>query len=48
MQIDTVTHPPIKLKPYKTPLQSRDIIDKAVDDMLEVIVEKKMVLKGFV
>ena len=35
MTIDTGDHPPIKLKPYRTPLNKRHIVEKAVDDMLE-------------
>jgi hypothetical protein len=35
MRIDTGDHPPIKLKPYRTPLNKRETVDKAVDDMLE-------------
>lgn len=35
MKIDTGDHPPIRLKPYRTPLNQRPVVDKAVDDMLE-------------
>ena len=35
MKIETGDHPPIKLRPYRTPLNTRKIIDKAVDEMLE-------------
>ncbi|MEW8548463.1 MAG: reverse transcriptase domain-containing protein, partial [Candidatus Thiodiazotropha sp.] len=34
MKIETGDHPPIKLRPYRTPLNTRKIIDKAVDEML--------------
>ena len=34
MSIDTSDHPPIKLKPCRTPFAKRKIIDKAIDDML--------------
>ncbi len=34
MKIDTGDVPPIRLKPYRTPLHNREIIDKAIDDML--------------
>ena len=34
MKIDTGDDKPIKLKPYKTPLNKRPIVDKAIDDML--------------
>lgn len=35
MKIDTGDHPPIRLKPYRTPLTQRPVIDKAIDDMLK-------------
>ena len=35
MRIDTGNHPPIKLKPYRTQINNRKIIDKAVDEMLD-------------
>lgn len=35
MKIDTGNHSPIKMKPYRTPLNKRKIIDKAIDDMLD-------------
>ncbi|CAC5366889.1 unnamed protein product [Mytilus coruscus] len=35
MRIDTGDHPPVKLKPYRTPLHKREIADKAIIDMLE-------------
>lgn len=35
MKIDTGNHPPIKMKPYRTPLNKRKIEDKAIDDMLD-------------
>lgn len=34
MKIDTGDHPPIKMKPYRTPLNKRKIVDRAIDDML--------------
>ena len=34
MKIDTGEHPPIKLKPYRTQLNNRKVIDKAIDEML--------------
>ena len=34
MSIDTGNHPPIKLRPYRTPFAKHQIIDKVVDDML--------------
>ena len=35
MKLDTGHHPPIKLKPYRTQLNNRKVIDKAVDEMLD-------------
>lgn len=35
MKIDTGDHPPIKLRPYRTPINNRPIVDKAIDEMLE-------------
>ena len=35
MKIDTGDHPSIKLRPYRTPLNNRKIVDKAVDEMME-------------
>ena len=35
MTIDTGNNPPIKLKPYRTPLLKRKIVDDAIDDMLQ-------------
>ncbi|MES9879659.1 MAG: reverse transcriptase family protein, partial [Sedimenticola sp.] len=35
MKIDTGNSPPIKLRPYRTPLNNRKVIDKAVDEMLD-------------
>jgi len=32
--IDTGDHPPIKLRPYRTPLNNKVFIDKAIDEML--------------
>lgn len=34
MKIDTGNCEPIKLKPYRTPLDKRQLVDKAIDDML--------------
>ena len=34
MNIDTSNHPPIKLRPCRTPLAKFPIVDKAVNDML--------------
>ncbi|CAG2218766.1 Transposon Ty3-G Gag-Pol polyprotein,Transposon Ty3-I Gag-Pol polyprotein [Mytilus edulis] len=35
MEIETGNHPPIRLKPYRTPLHKRQIVDKAIDEMLD-------------
>lgn len=35
MEIDTGDHPPIKLKTYRTPLHQREIVDEAIDEMLQ-------------
>ncbi|VDI05237.1 Hypothetical predicted protein [Mytilus galloprovincialis] len=35
MRIDTGDNPPVKLKPYRTPLHKREIVNKAITDMLE-------------
>ena len=35
MHIDTGDHRPIKMKPYRTPIHKRPIVDKAIDEMLE-------------
>ena len=34
MSIDTCNHPPIKLRPYRTPFAKHQILDKAVNYML--------------
>ena len=34
-KLDTGDKPPIRLKPYETPLNKRKVIDKAIDEMLE-------------
>lgn len=34
MTVDTADHPPIKLRPYRTPLHQRPVVDKALDEML--------------
>ncbi|MCG8033371.1 MAG: DDE-type integrase/transposase/recombinase [Candidatus Thiodiazotropha taylori] len=41
MKIDTGEHPPIKLRPYRTPLNNRKVIDDAIDEMLDAkIIER--------
>ena len=41
MKIDTQNHPPIKLRPYRTPIKDREVVDKAVDEMLEANVIRR-------
>ena len=41
MEIDTGNHPPIKLKPYRTPLNNRKIVEEAVKDMLDAKIIRK-------
>ena len=35
IRIETGNHPPIKLKPYRTPFAKRQIVSKAIDEMLK-------------
>jgi len=35
MKIDTGNHRPIKNRPYRTPLNKRQVINQAIDEMLE-------------
>ncbi|CAC5412399.1 unnamed protein product [Mytilus coruscus] len=41
MTIDTGDHPPIKLKPYRPPLNQRKIIDKTIEEVLEANIIRK-------
>ncbi|MCG7879415.1 MAG: RNase H-like domain-containing protein, partial [Candidatus Thiodiazotropha endolucinida] len=41
MQIDVGDHEPIKMKPYRTPIKSREVIDKAINEMLDANVIKR-------
>ncbi len=34
MRINTGNHPPVRLKPYRTALRQKDVVEKAVDEML--------------
>ena len=34
MHTDIGVNPPIKLRPYRTPIKNREVFDKAVDEML--------------
>ena len=42
MKLDTGEHPPIKMKPYRTPLNKRAVIDNAVDEMLETGIIRRL------
>ena len=35
MQIDVGNNKPIKMRPYRTPIKNREVIYKAIDDMLD-------------
>ena len=35
MQIDVGNNDPIKMRPYRTPMKSRVVIDLAIDEMLD-------------
>ena len=35
MRVDTGDHPPIRMKPYKTPFALRGLVDRQINDMLE-------------
>ena len=41
MKIDTGNHEPIKMRPYRVPLHKREIVEKAIDEMLEAKVIRK-------
>ena len=41
MKIDTGDHPPIRQKPYRTPLQKRQLVEKAINEMLEANIIRK-------
>ena len=41
MKIDTGNHPPIKLKPNRTPLNNRKVVEEAVKDMLDAKIIRK-------
>ena len=41
LKIDTNNHPPIKLRPYRTPLHKREEVGKAIDDMLQANIIKR-------
>lgn len=41
MKIETGDQSPIKLRSYRTPIHNREVIDKAVDEMLEASVIRR-------
>jgi hypothetical protein len=41
MKIDTGDTSPIKLRPYRTPMKNRQVIDKTVDEMLDANIIKR-------
>ena len=41
MQIDVGINDPIKMRPYRTPMTNRDVIDKAIDEMLGAYVIRR-------
>ena len=43
MKINTGDHPPLKLKPYRTPLHKRELVEGAVKDMLGACVIERSV-----
>ena len=44
MNIDVGKSEPIKMRPYRTPIKNREVIDKAVDEMLEADVIRRSML----
>ena len=41
MQIDIGNNLPIKMKPYRTPTKNREVIDKAINEMLDAVVIRR-------
>ncbi|CAG2255163.1 unnamed protein product [Mytilus edulis] len=41
MTIDTGNNPPIRLKPYRAPLNQREIIDRTIEELLEAKIIRK-------
>ena len=41
MQIDVGNNDPIKMRPYRTPMKNREVIGKAVDEMLDANVIRR-------
>ena len=40
IHIDVGKNDPIKMRPYRTPMKNREVIDKAIDEMLDADVIK--------
>ena len=41
MQVDVGDNEPIKMRPYRTLIKNREVIDKAIDEMLEADVIRR-------
>ena len=41
MQIDIGNNVPIKMKPYRTPVKNREVIDKAINELLDADVIRR-------
>ena len=41
MQVDVGNNEPIKMRPYRTPIKNREVIDKAIDEMLDADVIRR-------
>ena len=40
MQINVGNNDPLKMRPYRTPMKNREVIDKAIDEMMDADVIK--------
>ena len=41
MHVDVGENKPIKMRPYRTPIKNREVIDKAIDEMLDANVIRR-------
>ena len=41
MQVDVGNYEPITMRPYRTPIKNREVIDKAIDEMLDADVIRR-------
>ena len=41
MQIEVENHEPIKMRPYRVPIKNREVIDKAISEMLDADVIRR-------